>query len=171
MDDRIDRLRFELFDKKKHDRGSFDCGVEELTTYLKKTLGQHARKDVTRGYVLADSEGKIAGYITLSSSLLRVEVIPEGKGYSTRMPLPAALLGRLAVDLSFQGKGLGSRLLIEAFRLALATSETIGTAVIEVDAKDQSAKNFYSHFGFQSLVDDDRHMYIPMKTVRKALNV
>ncbi|USN98541.1 MAG: GNAT family N-acetyltransferase [Phycisphaeraceae bacterium] len=161
-------LHLERFDRARHDRGSFDCGVDALNTYLKTSLGQQHRRDVTRGYVLADDRGRVAGFFTLSAGLLRVGAIPGGHGFPVRMPLPTTLLGRLAVDLAFRGRGLGERMLVEALRLAVETSEIVASAVIEVDAKDESARAFYQNYGFQSLPDDREHMYLPMATARKV---
>ncbi len=95
---------------------------------------------------------------------------PADGGFPKRMPLPTILLGRLAVDLRYRGHGLGSWLLIEAIRLAVRTTETIGLAVIEVDARDADARSFYDHFGFASLSDDSLHMYLPMKTAESVLS-
>ena len=164
-----ERLRFERFDKAKHDRGSFDCGVAALNDYLKTKLGQHTRKDLTRGYVLATPEGRIAGYFTLAAGRLTVNVIPEGHGFPAKMPLPTTLLGRLAVDQSFRGRGLGGALLMHALTIAVKVSKTIASAVIEVDAKDAASQSFYAKYGFQSLPDDALHMYLPMATARELI--
>jgi predicted GNAT family N-acyltransferase len=164
-----ERLRFERFNKAKHDRATFDCGVGALNEYLKTRLGQHSRKDLTRGYVLAAPEGRIAGYFTLSAGRLSISVIPEGHAFPARMPLPCTLLGRLAVDLSFRGQGLGGALLIHALKVAITASETIASAVIEVDAKDAALQSFYARYGFQSLPDDPMHMYLPMATARELV--
>lgn len=164
-----ERLRFERFDKAKHDRGSFDCGVAALNDYLKTKLGQHTRKDLTRGYVLATPEGRIAGYFTLAAGRLTVNAIPEGHGFPAKMPLPTTLLGRLAVDESFQGQGLGGALLVHALKIAVEASRTIASAVIEFDAKDAASRSFYAKYGFQSLPDDPLHMYLPMATARELI--
>lgn len=79
-----ERLRFERFDKSKHDRGNFDCGVAALNDYLRTRLGQHSRKSLTRGYVLATPKGRIAGYFTLAAGRLMVNVIPQGHGFPAR---------------------------------------------------------------------------------------
>jgi ribosomal protein S18 acetylase RimI-like enzyme len=164
-----EELRFERFDKARHDRASFDCGVERLNDYLKTRLGQHTRKNVTRGYVLATPEGRIAGYLTLAAGRLAVGVIPEGHGFPARMPLPTTLLGRLAVDRSFRGRGLGGELLMHALNVAVETAETIASAVIEVDAKDEGAKAFYERYGFRTLPDDRLHMYLAMGTAKELV--
>ena len=164
-----DALRFEPFDKARHDRDSFDCGVRALNDYLKTKLGQHSKKSLTRGYVLASHDGKIAGYFTLAASRITVSVIPDGHGFPARMPLPTTLIGRLAVDLKFRGQGLGGALLVEALRVAVKVSETIASAAIEVDAKDEQSRAFYAKYGFESLTDDRLHMYLPMATARELV--
>ena len=82
------------------------------------------------------------------------------------MPLPTTLLGRLAVDRGWQGQGIGGVLLVHALRIAVTGADTIAAAAIEVDAKDDSARSFYGHFGFRSLKDDRLHMVLPMETAR-----
>jgi len=164
-----DTLRFERFDKQRHQRGSFDCGQPALNEYLHKRLNQQMKRGVTVGYVLAaDSSdlskaaGRIAGYVTLSAGELPITVIPAGHGYPPRMPLPTTLIGRLAVDRSFQGQGLGADLLIHALRVAVQTAAQVASAVIEVDALNEPVRKFYERYGFSSLADDQQHLYLPM---------
>lgn len=164
-----DGLRFEPFDRHRHDRESFDCGVDALNEYLKTRLGQHIRKGLTRGHVLATAEGRIAGYFTLAASRIAVSVGPDGHGFPARIALPTTLIGRLAVDLAFRGQGLGGALLVHALRVATQISETIASAAIEVDAKDDQSRSFYAKFGFESLTDDRLHMYLPMATARELV--
>ncbi len=164
-----ERLRFERFDKTKHDRDSFDCGVTSLNDYLRTKLGQHTRKSLTRGYVLATPAGRIAGYFTLAAGRLMVNAIPERHGFPAKMPVPTTLLGRLAVDKSFRGQGLGGALLMHALKIAVAGSRTIASAVIEVDAMDVASQSFYAKYGFQSLPDDPLHMYLPMATATELI--
>lgn len=85
------------------------------------------------------------------------------------MPLPTTLIGRLAVDLKFRGQGLGGVLLVEALRVAVNVSETIASAAIEVDAKDEQSRALYAKYGFESLTDDRLHMYLPMATARELV--
>lgn len=162
-----EQLRFEPFNKQRHDRDSFDCGVPALNEYLKTRLGQHSKKNLTRGYVLATPGGRIAGYFTLAAGRLTVNLIPEGHGFPAKMPLPCTLLGRLAVDRAFRGQGLGGRLLLHALKVAVEASETIASAVIEVDAKDAASQSFYARYGFKSLPGDPLHMYLAMTTARE----
>jgi GNAT superfamily N-acetyltransferase len=162
-------LRFEPFDRTRHDRSRFDCGVRSLNEYLRTSLGQHGRKDLTRGYVAADTDGKVMGYFTLAAGRLSVSVLPERGGLPARMPLPTTLLARLAVDTSWRGRGLGAALLAYALRVAVEGAKTIASAVIEVDAKDDAARPFYARFGFRRLADDPLHLYLPMESARRAI--
>lgn len=162
-------LRFEPFDRTRHDRSRFDCGVRSLNEYLRTSLGQHGRKDLTRGYVAADTDGKFMGYFTLAAGRLSVSVLPERGGLPARMPLPTTLLARLAVDTSWRGRGLGAALLAYALRVAVEGAKTIASAVIEVDAKDDAARSFYARFGFRRLADDPLHLYLPMESARRAI--
>ena len=162
-------FRFEPFDKSKHDRANFDCGVDALNDYLKTKRGQHSKQSLTRGYVLATQGGQIAGYFTLAASRITVNVIPDGHGSLAKMPLPTTLIGRLAVDQSFRSQGLGAALLIHALKIAVKVSETIASAAIEVDAKDEASRSFYAKYGFESLTDDRLHMYLPMATARELV--
>lgn len=164
-----EELRFEPFDRGRHDRAGFDCGVAALNDYLKTRLGQHSKKNLTRGFVLASAEGTIAGYFTLAASRINVSVIAGRHEWPAKMPLPTTLLGRLAVDQRFRGRGLGELLLMHALRVSVETSATVASAAIEVDAKDDASRAFYSRYGFASLTDDDLHLYLPMQTARNLL--
>lgn len=161
-----EELRFEPFDRSKHDRANFDCASAPLNEYLRTRLGQHTKKDLTRGYVLATREGRIAGYVTIAAGRLMVGVVPDGHGFPLKVPLPTTLIGRLAVDKSFKGRGLGEALLMHAMKIAVETADSVASAVIEVDAKDAGAQAFYAKYGFRSLPDDVLHMYLPMATAR-----
>lgn len=155
-------LRFERFDKAHHRREPFDCGNADLNDYLKRSLNQQMRRGLTVGYVLADSGGRMAGYFTLSNGELGIGILPERQGFPARLPLPTTLIGRLAVDKTFQGRGLGGDLLMHALRVAVDASRSVASAAIEVDAIDAAARAFYAHYGFVRLPDDELHLYLPM---------
>lgn len=164
-----DPLRFEPFDRKRHDRSRFDCGVAALNDYLRTSLGQHGRKNLTRGFVAADAGNCVVGYFALAAGRLGVSVLPERGRLPAKMPLPTTLLARLAVDKAWHGRGIGAAIVAYALRVAVQGAETIASAVIEVDAKDDTARAFYARFGFRSLTDDRLHMFLSMETARQAV--
>ncbi len=151
-----------------HDRSDFDCGVPVLNDWLQKLATQHDRRDLARIYVLVRTgESKVLGYYALLNHHVRYEALPpeQAKGLP-RIDVPVILLGRLAIDRSVQGDGLGRDLLIDALRRVQFVAEQVGIRAVEVDAIDDSARQFYLKFGFTQLLDDARHLLLPMKVVR-----
>lgn len=146
-----------------HDRHNFDCGVEELNSYLQRYSGQHERKGMGRTYVaIEENDTRVLGYYTISSSAVAFDVVPENL---PRHPVPVALIGRLAVDNMVRGQRLGETLLIHALRSAQRAAKVVGIYAVVVDALDESARSFYLKYGFNELTDDRLHLYLPMRTI------
>ena len=120
-------------------------------------------------YVLYDAaEERIAGYYTLSS--LSVELPEDMRKSLPKYPeYPATLIGRLAVDESYQGRGLGGRILLDALGRALAGSRTVASYAVITDAKNEQAQPFYSRYGFLPLstASGERRLFLPMGTVER----
>lgn len=158
------------FDR-KYNRKEFSCGHESLDNYILR----NAKKDVKEGAsacnVIIDEEDKVIAYFTLaSSSIPKKEVpqeIPKKINYDD---IPVTLLGRLAVDGSQQGKGLGKILLVNALGKSLEVSKNhVGSAAVVVDPIDDAAENFYLKYGFIKLPDSGR-MFMTMKDIEAALD-
>jgi len=148
-----------------HDRRSFDCGVEQLNSYLLKYSGQHERKGIGRTYVATrDGETRVLGYYTISGSGVAFDIVPDNL---PRHPVPVALVGRLAVDVTARRTRLGEMLLIHALRSAQRAARIVGIYAVVVNALDESARNFYPKYGFQELSDDQLHLYLPLKTIER----
>jgi len=148
-----------------HDRRDFDCGVEELNSYLLKYSGQHERKGIGRTYVaIDDDDTRVLGYYTISSSGVAFDVVPENLPHH---PVPVALIGRLAVDVTARRRRKGETLLIHALRSAQRAARIVGIYAVVVNALDDAAKDFYLKYGFKELSDDHLHLYLPMKTVER----
>lgn len=154
---------------KGHDRSAFDCGQPMLNDWLKDRAGQFDRRDLSRTFVATrPGEKLVVGYYAISTHRVVYDALPasETKGLP-RLDVPVVLIGRLAVDHTVQGQGLGALLLVDSLRRSLQISEQIGIRAVEVDALDEVAKNFYLKFGFRSLLDDPRHLFLPMHEIRK----
>jgi GNAT superfamily N-acetyltransferase len=152
-----------------HDRASFDCGKPPLNEWLQRFAGQYERRDLARTYVaVREGNPRVLGYYAISNHLVRYDALPDeqAKGLPT-IDIPVILLGRLAVDKTAQGQGLGQHLLIDALRRAVHISEHIGVRAVEVDAIDDGARQFYLKFGFVPLLDDQDHLFLPMQVIRK----
>lgn len=152
-----------------HNRADFSCGNAALDRYLKEQAGQDLRRGCATPFVLISEPGDttILGYYTLSSYGIDVGDLPvELARKLPRYPLvPATLLGRLAVDRSFQGQGVGEFLLMDALHRALVQSDEIAAAAVVVDAIDAGAIKFYRHFGFIVFPAVASRLFLPMKAV------
>jgi GNAT superfamily N-acetyltransferase len=154
---------------KRHDRSLFNCGQPALDDWVKTRAGQFDRRDLARTFVAVFAgQSLVLGYYALASHRVRFESLPEDQAKGLpKIDVPVVLLGRLAVDQSMHGMGLGSFLLIDALRRALQVSTEIGIRAVEVDAIDNRARSFYVKFGFEPLLDDPNHLYLPMRVIRK----
>lgn len=159
-----DILRVELLGP-QHDRSGFVSGVEPLDRYFRMQAGQDARKKMAACFILVLQDGGIAGYYTLSSTAVQLPELPETVVRKLpRYPLiPAILLGRLAVDQRYQGRGYGRFLLADALYRSLR-SEIASFAVI-VNAKDENAKRFYERESFLPFLDQPMKLFRPMSDI------
>jgi ribosomal protein S18 acetylase RimI-like enzyme len=147
-----------------HDRSGFSCGTEPLDRYFREQVTQDVRRRVTTCYVALETSGsKIAGYYTRAAAGVPLVDIP--KSLAKRLPrypsVPVARMGRLAVDLAFRGRKLGSALLWDAIARSLRSE--IAVFAIIVDAKDDQAEAFYRHHGFVSFGSQPRPLVLPLK--------
>ncbi|HEY9700870.1 MAG TPA: GNAT family N-acetyltransferase, partial [Allocoleopsis sp.] len=114
---------------KKHQREFFDCGYPVLNDYLKKYARQNHEKGIAKTYVaIPQSKSlKIDGFYTVNASVIEYESLPQSyqKGIPT-YPIPAILIGKLAVDKSVKGQGLGGELLVDALLRTVKISQEIG---------------------------------------------
>jgi len=155
-----------------HARDMFDCGDPTLNDWLIRRAGQFDRKDLARTYVAIPTDSKVVvGYYALSNHWVSFDALPQeqAKGLP-RINIPVVLLGRLAADVTCRGQGLGQLLLVDALRRTQLVAEHVGVRGIEVHAIDDAAKTYYLKFGFQPLLDQSNHLYLPMAVIRRLLN-
>lgn len=154
-----------------HDRAAFDSGEPALDDYLRKTARQHAGRGVARTFVLVTerSPARILGFFTLT--VCEVDALRLPAGMAKKYPrgrLPGAKLARLAVRREERGKGYGGALLIEALRRVAIAGQQVGCVALFVDAKNDRARAFYEHFGFQPLPDRPLELFLPFSSVLTA---
>jgi GNAT superfamily N-acetyltransferase len=150
----------------QHDRSSFTCGISALDDYFQNQAGQDARRAVTRVYVAVDEiTGAIVGFYTLSATSIAWLDIPEHLARKLpRYPVPAALIGRLAVDRRFHKRKFGKYLLFNALDRIVALAQQIALFAVVVDAKDKTAAEFYIRYGFQPLSNRGLRLLLPLAT-------
>ena len=129
-----------------HDPQTFSCGAEPLDRYLQTQATQDVRRHIANCFVASPAQSNaVAGYYTLSAASIPITDLPEEQ--TRKLPrypvLPAALIGRLAVDRSSQGRQLGAALLFDAIARAIHADAAVFALL--VDAKDEAAARFYRH--------------------------
>lgn len=154
---------------KHHDRTAFSCGIPELDRYLKEQASQDVKRRTASVFV-AVFDNRVIGFYTLSATAISRESLPTDIVRKLpKYPIPAVLLGRLAADVSFQGKQIGKTLMVNAMKRALLASSTVGMYALVVDAKNEKAKSFYQHFGFLPLEDHPMRLFIPLDTIAELV--
>lgn len=157
---------------RQHDRTAFQCGAQALDRYLKQQARQDADKRVAAPFVAVLPPAlRVLGYYTLSASVLHLDHLPDDLARKLpRYPLlPVTLLGRLAVDQTTKGQGLGEHLLLDALNRSLAHADQIAAMAVVVDAKSDEAARFYGHYGFLPFQAQPQRMFVPMSTVARLL--
>jgi len=172
LNDSDSRWDFQPIDR-KHKKNSFDCGYPILNDYLKKYARQNHAKGIAKTFVAIPSSGelKIDGYYTVSASVIEFEALPDSyKRGLPAYPIPSMLIGKLAVDNSVKGQGLGSELLSDAVIRAVRASTFIGIYAVRVDAIDSLAKEFYLKHEFIPFQDNTLSLFLPMATLIRELD-
>lgn len=161
-------LRIEKL-QRGHSVDTFDCGREALNRFLIRYAFQNQQAGASQTYI-AMADEQVAGYYTLVVGQVEYSDAPERltKGLA-RHPVPIMLLARLAVAISWQGKGLGSGLLKDAMLRTLQAADIAGIRAFGVHAKDDAAKSFYEHFDFVASPSDPYHLFRLLKDIRAAL--
>jgi GNAT superfamily N-acetyltransferase len=131
----------------EHDLNVFDCGVESLNQWLRKRARANQTAGASRTYVVAERK-RVIGYYCLSSGAIDIADAPGSLRRNMPDPIPMAILGRLAVDLTCHGKGLGSALLQDAVLRSAEAANILGIRGVLVHAISSEARTFYENYGF-----------------------
>jgi len=153
---------------KKHNRAAFSCGKAELNTYLQRQASQDTKRRIARIFVVrSEAEEKtVLGYYTLSALSIDLSALPNDLAKKLpKHPIPAALIGRLAVSSTSQGTGIGKILLADAIQRTLALSDEIAVYAMVVDALNAEAEAFYISFGFAKLGTDTNRLFLPLQSL------
>ena len=155
-----------------HDLRQFDCGTHEsLNRWLIKFALQNQANDSARTYVVHRANVVVGYYAITAGSIAKESATPRAAQGLASHPIPVALLGRLAVHKEEQRTGLGKALLKDALIRMEQAADILGIRTILVHAIDQQAREFYERFEFEPCLDDELHMMLLMKDLRKALRL
>jgi GNAT superfamily N-acetyltransferase len=144
------------------DRNAFDCGRESLNYWFRRNAWRNQEDGTSRTNVIIDTVNMaVAGYVTLVASQIDRAHLPKPAQRNRPDPIPAILLGQLAVDQRYQGRGCARSLMLFALRTALRLSDEIGCYGVITHPLDEGVRAFYRDFGFQDLpFDPGRAMII-----------
>ncbi|MBY5361936.1 GNAT family N-acetyltransferase [Rhizobium leguminosarum] len=130
-----------------HDLQLFDSGHDSLDEWLRRRARANQVSGASRTYVVCEGE-RVVGYYCLSSGALAVADAPGAIRRNMPDPVPMAVLGRLAIDRNWQGKGIGAALLQDALLSTGQAAHIMGIRGLLVHAISDEAKAFYKHYGF-----------------------
>jgi GNAT superfamily N-acetyltransferase len=128
--------------------GDFDCGILALNGWLSSRAQFNHREGASRSYVVCCGQ-KIAAFYCLAAGSIDHLDAPGSIRRNMPDPVPVIIMGRLATDLAFQGRGLGSALVLDAIDRTAALALQIGIRALLVHAKDDAAANFYRKHNFK----------------------
>jgi predicted N-acetyltransferase YhbS len=131
-----------------HDLAPFQCGVPSLDDWLRRRARGNQASGASRTFVVCESN-RVVGYYALAASGVAVAAAPGRFRRNMPEPIPVVVLGRLAIDVSQQGQGLGRALFRDATSRVIGAAETIGIRGILVHAISDEAKAFYLALGFE----------------------
>ena len=127
----------------------FDCGSGALNAWLARRALRNQSSGTSRTWVVVEVEtGQVVAFYASSTASVLRSSAPKNIGLNQPEEMPAVLLARTGVDSRHQGRGLGAALLKHFMLKAIEVAQSVGVRVLLIHAKDQSAKNFYEHYGF-----------------------
>jgi len=154
-----------------HAVDGFDCGNEELNRFLVRYALTNQLASSSQTYIgLADIS--IVGFYTLTVGQVDFDTSPQRltKGLAHH-PVPIMLLARLAVSNKWQKCGVGAGLLKDAMRRTMQAADIAGIRALAVHAKDEAARQFYTHFDFIPSPTDPYHLFLLLKDLRRMIEV
>lgn len=154
-----------------HERAEFSCGKKSLDDFIRARVSPYEKRKLGRTFIAVPPGSKrVVGYYTLAAGAVAFEHLPTNAARKLpKHPVPVALIARLAVDQSYQGKRLGESLLLDALQRVLDLSANLGIHAAAVDALDDQAAAFYQKYAFAPLLDRSLQLYLPLATIAKAI--
>lgn len=140
--------RPEPLDPKRHDRSVFDSGAPELDDWLRRYSTQNRRRNTAATWVVTDADSVVHGYVSLAMTGVDRSSAPEALTKHSPHPVPALLIGRLAVEHSVRGLGIGTMLVAHVLANAVALNEQAACRAVVVTALDEAARSWWERLGF-----------------------
>ena len=155
------------FNSDLHDTRYFDCGKSPLNDWLRSQASKSEGK-TARTYVACESNRVIGYYCIAAGSIERAALPSKIKKHGLPNPIPVGIVGRLARDISYKGKGLGSDLLSDAIKRIVVASDIIGVRAVVVHALDSDSIPLYEKNGFLACPIGERTFFLPIETIKSS---
>jgi GNAT superfamily N-acetyltransferase len=152
-----------------HDLSRFNSGKSELDEWLRNNA-LHSEGRSARTYVVCEGLA-VVGYYCIATGSVEPRQLPPKMKRARGLPnqIPVAIIGRLARDESYRGRGLGKDLLQDALQRILSASQIIGVRAILVHAVDDEAARFWKEHEFIECPIDSGTFYLPIETIADAI--
>jgi len=144
-----------------HQTTGFDCAVDSLNEWLIRRAMKNEYGGGSRTYVVCDGN-QVVGYYAISAGSIARGESPGRIRRNMPDPIPALILGRLAVDRRCQGAGIGQGLLKDAVARSINVSEQVGARVLIVHALNDKAEAFYLKHGFAMILQIPNTLLLPL---------
>jgi GNAT superfamily N-acetyltransferase len=150
-----DVRRPEPLDPARHDRSDFDSGEPALDEWLRRYAGQNRRRHTAATWVITTTDGKVVAYASLAMTAVNHSAAPAAVAKHAPDPVPALLLGRLAVDQNHAGLGVGTALVAHVLATAVDINARAACRAVVVTALHRRARTWWERLGFHPFHPDD----------------
>jgi GNAT superfamily N-acetyltransferase len=152
------------------ERRQFDCGRDSLNAWFRRHAWHNHVSGISRVSVICDADaGLIIGYVTLSAAQIEREFLAKAHQRNKPDPVPATLLGQLAIQKTYQGQGHARSLLLFALTVALRASRDVASFGVLTHPIDEQVRQFYRRWGFEDVpFDPRRSMIVRMLDLNKS---
>lgn len=153
-----------------HDCLHFSCGKEALDRWIRTRALSNQRKGFTVVMVIHDV-GRVVGYYGLAPTAIHPDTAPRSiRTGQPPNPIPALLLGQLATDREYAGRGIGRTLVAHALQRCLRAANLVGGRAVVVDAIDGDAATFWRRYGFTPSLDDPHRLFRSIPDIASSLS-
>jgi GNAT superfamily N-acetyltransferase len=152
------------------ERSQFDCGRDSLNAWFRRHAWHNHNSGISRISVICDAgTGSIVGYVTLSAAQIEREFLAKAHQRNKPDPVPATLLGQLAIHKTYQGQGHARSILLFALTAALRASREVGSFGVLTHPIDEQVRQFYRRWGFEDVpFDPKRSMIVRMVDLERS---
>jgi len=152
-----------------HDLAAFDCGEPDLNAWLRLQALKNEARGASRTYVICVAGSVVVGYYALATGAIARGSATGKVRRQMPDPIPVMIIGRLAVDLRHQARGLGYGLLRDALLRTVQVAGQAGIRAVLLHAMTADAKRFYQRAGFQESPVDPTAMMVTLADIDRAL--